>query len=164
MVDADNSSTKYIQGAGQDIQIIGNKAILRAPYCWQSCPVLFCFVCLLVCSFVCVFHSRWKFIWTAGNDRRAHWWLHHLVGKRGMGGAECSLGGNCAGLPGPRWVRPGAWWVDGGGQLTRCSWSNPWSQTMWGSWCIYLFQIRISEIIQLQAYIYAMKCNYLGLA
>ena len=44
---------------------------------------------------------------------------HHLVGKRGMGGAECSLGGNCAGLPGPRWVRAGAWWADGRGTINQ---------------------------------------------
>ena len=108
MVDSDNSSTKYIQGAGQDIQIIGNKAILRAPYCWQSCPVLFCFVCVLfVRLFVFFIPDENSFGQQAMTDAHTGGW-HHLVGKRGMGGAECSLGGNCAGLPGPRWVRPGA--------------------------------------------------------
>ena len=53
MVDCDNSSTKYIQGAGQEIQIIGNKAMLRAPILLavMSCS-LFLFVFWFVRLFV----------------------------------------------------------------------------------------------------------------
>ena len=119
MVDLGNFSTKYTQGAGQEIKIIDNKAMLRAPYCLQSCPVFFVlFVFCFVRLFVFFIPDENSFGQQAMTDAHTGGW-HHLVGKRGMGGAECSLGGNCAGLPGPRWVRAGAWWGDGRGTINQ---------------------------------------------
>ena len=76
------------------------------------------FVFWLVRLFVFFFPDENSFGQQAMTDAHTGGW-HHLVGKRGMGGAECSLGGNCAGLPGPRWVRAGAWWGDGRGTINQ---------------------------------------------
>ena len=74
--------------------------------------VLFFFVLFVfwfVRLFVFFIPDENSFRQQAMTDAHTGGW-HHLVARRGMGGEECSLGGNCAGLSGPRWVRAGAWW------------------------------------------------------
>ena len=125
MVDLGNFSTKYTQGAGQEIKIIDNKAMLRAPYCLQSCPVFF--ICLSIDLFICLCFS---FQMKIHLDSR-QWQTRTLVAgtiwlEIGEWAAQSALLGGivqgCQDQDGWELEHGGEM---GGEQLTRCSLSIP---------------------------------------